>query len=285
MSELEAYILIIAVLGVIFGVPIYLVFMEVMRKWRASVALTPAEKRKVGEFAAAHFGDPLAAGIDWVPLKFGGSPQRGYRLVRTGPQSLEFRMTSKLPAPKGLLIGFGSLFLVIGYLVLVEGAELAHAVFAVFLMVLGGGLLIILIFWFSYRRAFDLDLGFYWSTFSRMGPCPAVVVGNPSEVRPRTPRCGRIADIHSLQILSEKVQTPQQRKGLPDLSGKPPPVAFLSYELNLVLKNGVRVNVVDHGDLESLRSDARELSSFLGIPVWDSTGEWPESADSVESQD
>ena len=44
---------------------------------------------------------------------------------------------------------------------------------------------------------------------------------------------------------------------------------FYSYEINLVLKNGRRVNVADHGDLDSLRADADMLANFLEVPVWD----------------
>ena len=47
--------------------------------------------------------------------------------------------------------------------------------------------------------------------------------------------------------------------------------SFYSYELNLVLANGRRINVVDHGNIESLQKDARTLAAFLDIPVWDAT--------------
>jgi hypothetical protein len=47
--------------------------------------------------------------------------------------------------------------------------------------------------------------------------------------------------------------------------------SYHSYELNLVLNDGSRINVVDHGNLERLRSDASTLSRFLDKPVWDAT--------------
>jgi hypothetical protein len=34
-------------------------------------------------------------------------------------------------------------------------------------------------------------------------------------------------------------------------------------------KDGKRVNVIDHGDLEKVRTDARTLAEFLNKPVWD----------------
>ena len=48
--------------------------------------------------------------------------------------------------------------------------------------------------------------------------------------------------------------------------------SYYSYELNLVLEDGSRVNVVDQGNLKRLRSDAQTLSRFLDKPVWDATG-------------
>ena len=47
--------------------------------------------------------------------------------------------------------------------------------------------------------------------------------------------------------------------------------SYYSYELNLVLNDGRRINVVDHGDLKRLRSDVKTLSQFLDKPVWDAT--------------
>jgi hypothetical protein len=65
----------------------------------------------------------------------------------------------------------------------------------------------------------------------------------------------RLEQIHSLQLLSEYCHG---RKN-----------SYYSYELNLVLEDGKRVNVIDHGNLDQLRMDARRLSGFLQIPLWD----------------
>ena len=45
--------------------------------------------------------------------------------------------------------------------------------------------------------------------------------------------------------------------------------SFYSYELNLVLADGSRVNVVDHGNLPRIRRDAAMLAGFLGVPLGD----------------
>ena len=65
------------------------------------------------------------------------------------------------------------------------------------------------------------------------------------------------SQIHALQILAEYVRGNKS--------------SYYSYELNLVLKDGARINVVDHGSQNRLREDAKTLSVFLGKPVWDAT--------------
>ncbi len=66
-----------------------------------------------------------------------------------------------------------------------------------------------------------------------------------------------LSSIHALQLLSEFVSGSKN--------------SYHSYELNLVLNDGSRINVVDHGNLERLRADASTLSQFLDKPVWDAT--------------
>lgn len=44
--------------------------------------------------------------------------------------------------------------------------------------------------------------------------------------------------------------------------------SYKSFELNLVLEDSSRKNVVDHGNLKSIISDAEILSDFLNIPIW-----------------
>ena len=65
-----------------------------------------------------------------------------------------------------------------------------------------------------------------------------------------------LGEIHGIQIIKEYCST---KNG-----------GYYSYELNLVLKDASRVNVLDHGNGARLRRDADELAGFLGgVPVWD----------------
>lgn len=44
---------------------------------------------------------------------------------------------------------------------------------------------------------------------------------------------------------------------------------FYRYELNLVLENGSRVNVLSHGNKQKIREDAQAISQYIGKPLWD----------------
>lgn len=65
----------------------------------------------------------------------------------------------------------------------------------------------------------------------------------------------QLDDVHALQILAKNCSLG--------------PYAYTSYELNLVLKDGSRHNVIDHPQRESIRREAWQLSDALRIPVWD----------------
>ena len=93
---------------------------------------------------------------------------------------------------------------------------------------------------------FDKRSGLFWKSWK-----------NPEEMGfPETLyNCTELGEIHALQLVSEYWEGDKS--------------SFYSYELNLVLHDGSRTNVVDHGDLAQLRQDAKTLSEFLGIPLWD----------------
>ena len=43
---------------------------------------------------------------------------------------------------------------------------------------------------------------------------------------------------------------------------------FNSFELNLVLDNSKRINILDHSNLSGILQDAKQLSEFLDISIW-----------------
>ncbi len=101
---------------------------------------------------------------------------------------------------------------------------------------------------FSKHIVFDKNTGFFWKGFKQ----PTFEY---NETKKR--KTIRLNEIASLQILKEELQGRNN--------------SFASYELNLVLRNGERMNVVDHTALQSVRKDAQKLAEFLDVPVWDAT--------------
>jgi hypothetical protein len=202
--------------------------------------------------APAQLDDPLARQTAWGPLKPGGANFCTQKLVRVDPDRVEFR------AAWGM-IAFCLIFLLAGLAVLAlfgamwlgwismsskdqDNLWVAAVVGGLF-SVVGGGML----YFFTLPVVFDLRRGAFWKGR-----------GGPEQVRERaTP--GRFTDleqIHALQIVAEHCSG---SKGS----------SYYSYELNLILKDGSRLNVTDHGNLARIRADAQTLAAFLGKPLWD----------------
>ena len=207
----------------------------------------------------AVFQDPLAMRTEWTPKSRGGSNFTTHRMRKVHGQRLEFRATGGMRA-------FTMLFLLVGLGVMgfaVVSLRKGGAFFSqdvLFLLLFGvvfalcGGLML----WFALTPiVFDLGLGFYWRNRKRPDR-----VFDPSTLK----NCVPLARIHALQILAERVTSS---------GGKGRSRNYLSYELNLVLDDGSRLNVVDHGNLDTLQSDAAEISSLLGKPLWDATMQRP----------
>ena len=103
------------------------------------------------------------------------------------------------------------------------------------------------------RTVFDRSEGYFWSG-RRKGH--------------RMPACHcPLESIAALQILRERTSDTDDSLGSD------------SYELNLVLENGERLNVLDHGSLTEVRLAAAEVQKLLatGAPIWDAVAAAKES--------
>jgi hypothetical protein len=87
-------------------------------------------------------------------------------------------------------------------------------------------------------------------------PTSQVFDGNSRQISLRTGPLSFSA-IHAVQIVKEHVRRNKK--------------SYWSYELNLVLKDGERVNVVDHADLPRIQSESQMLKTLLGCKLWDAT--------------
>jgi hypothetical protein len=203
-------------------------------------------KKLVGEntvpqFDPAAFGDPVATSTQWTPLASGGANFRTHKLYQASVTRWEFR------AGIGALL-FCGVFAVIGMVVLIIGAFKVNE--GEWMLVLFGAIFatagILMWYFMTAPVVFDKDRGYYCK--GRKKPERQI---DPSLLKNYAP----LREIHALQILSEYVKGDKS--------------SYYSYELNLILKDGTRRNVVDHGSLQAIREDAAMLADFMGVPLWD----------------
>ncbi|MEQ1857089.1 MAG: hypothetical protein ABL963_11480 [Longimicrobiales bacterium] len=204
-------------------------------------------------YDASHLGDELATRTDWGPAKGGGASFCTHRLVDAGPRRVEFRAT------KGALAFFAA-FALMGLMALVifpvaafnsMGLQWLTLAFLILPLVVGTVFVAVgsaLWYYVGAPIVFDKQRGEYWK--SRVPPEAAA---NRHAMKDRV----ALDRIHALQLISELCEGDDS--------------TYTSYELNLVLDDATRLNVVDHGNREELRRDAEALAKFLGRPLWDAT--------------
>ena len=213
-------------------------------------ALVQTFARTADPFDPEQFEDDIASRTAWTPAVSGGTNIHTHDLRQVSPQQAVFSATWKAWA-------FTSIFLFLGAVVGIGGtiayqagqfdasAMVGLALFSGIFMLAGA----LTQYWMCAPRTFDRRLGIFWKG-RRVPPH----IGRPREGDQHV----TLDMIYALQILREYCSS--------DGGG------FYSYELNLVLQDGERVNVVDHGKVEIIRRDAKQLAEFLGgIPVWDAS--------------
>lgn len=197
----------------------------------------------------SRYRDPLAARTQWTPARTGGTTLRTHELVQPQQGQLAFvpaRMTKII----SMAIGSAGVFGLIGL-----GVVSTQFTGAMVPLLWALGVLDMLLmagfgYWF-YRRwfspcVFDQVRGQFWVGHTP----PAVGAALPPEAR-----AGRLSDIHAVQILRERCHSKQG--------------PFWSHELNLVLRDGRRIHVVDHADAAALRAEAQRLAAWLKCALWD----------------
>lgn len=191
----------------------------------------------------SQLNDPIASKTDWRPLKSGGSKL----LTRTLKAAQSHRREFKIGMP---LLLFSLAFVLVGIAVALGwnsgessiGESDTESILAGIVFMAIGGLMI---YFNSKPIVFDKKTGYFRKGSSRQ-----------KQIGSRKKNVCKIQDIHAIQIIGEYVRASKS--------------SYTSYELNLVLKDASRINVVDHSNYYHLLSDARDLSSFLGVPIWDS---------------
>jgi hypothetical protein len=209
----------------------------------------------------ARFEDPIAKQTSWDPLTPYGKMYCTHRL-RQNVGTLEFGPS---PAALALICFYAMLaasILLIGLTVIRRRwspESLAPCIFLATMCLVFAGLFAsrLIATWRFVAKPIVFDLV--------RKELPESVLRDGETGEP----CGDVqpipfSDIHSLQLICEYRREPLPRSGMRE---------YFSFELNLVLKDGQRVNIVDHGNYKALQKDAHRLADALGIPLWDAWGE------------
>ncbi|GGI57403.1 hypothetical protein [Winogradskyella haliclonae] len=192
---------------------------------------------------------PIKQAVNIYPLKPGGASFRTHKLVQVSSSKMAYQ-------PSIFAIVFCSLFLFIGigllsynaYLITNKDAIISSnfsvisIIAGVIFSIIGG----VFLFSIITPRVFDKRINLYYKSFSYS----LRYMGTSKKAH-------KLSSIIALQIIGEHVN-----------SGDNP---YKSFELNIVLNDASRKNVVDHGNLKSIVSDAKILSEFLNIPIWHAT--------------
>ncbi len=208
-------------------------------------------KRSESKFDPSVFNDPAALKTEWSPLARGGANFKTHKLVQVYAGRYEFRPGLFMLLFASVFAMFGIGFASVSSFVILSSEK--TPVYAVSAAMTGFGLLFALIGILIYRfasvpRVFDKDSGYYWKGRKE----PELLRQSDNK------NCVRLIDIAGVQIVSEYVRNSKS--------------SYTSYELNLILKDGKRLNVTDHGNYEAIVKDAETIGQFLNVPVWNAAG-------------
>ena len=184
--------------------------------------------------------------IPWVPLIHGGANFAVLKLQTVTTRRIAFGKSRLLAGVGYLLLTSGVLGLLSGLLQMKVSKE-----GAVFMLV--WGIVFSLISLGILRRlnarrpVFDKDAGYFWDDRRE----PEAVGGDAALLHRALP----LARIAALQRLGENRPLPGEKP-------------FGSCELNLILDDASRWNLLEHGSYREVLAAGEALSAFLDVPLW-----------------
>lgn len=196
-------------------------------------------------FTPESLNDDIALKTKWSPLNSGGTNTTDFKFSKISPKRVEFKASPKLYIA-------ASVFIILGIVAIIKFSMEPNGSL-LFYGGIGLGIILMLtgiskIIGMNKPPVFDLDEGYFWKDQKEPD----------RDLKTSITQC-RIENIHAVQLIQERIQS----------GGSSGSSSFYSFEMNLVLQNGNRLNVVDHGTLSRIRKNTDQLSNFLDVPVWD----------------
>ncbi|WP_179353670.1 hypothetical protein [Winogradskyella vidalii] len=191
--------------------------------------------------------DTIKSKVSTSPLKSGGSSFKTNVLIEASKSKLLYKPSIGVALFSFifLAVGLGIIFISINPLFNHSfernSIEWFFILFGLIFASAGG----LMFYLFYMPRVFDKQLGVYYKAYQ---------VDIHKIKKDTAKKYIPLKSIVAIQIIGEHIK-----------SGKS---AYKSFELNLVLNDASRKNVIDHGNLKSIIVDAEILSEFLNIPIW-----------------
>ncbi len=186
-------------------------------------------------FNPKNFKDPVAQKTEWTPvLKESNGNFKIKRLSEAGDAKVEIKpsASSRIIYRNCILMGLAALAV---------------------MFVTQNGVLILRIF------SLAAVLVGCWGMYSQSQPL--YFDRNSGVFKNGRKQTIKLDDIYALQLLSRVVEVKMPPKGqLQKIN---------TYELNVVLNDGKRVNVLAHGGFKEIRDDSNKISTFINKPLWD----------------
>ncbi len=195
------------------------------------------------------FNHPVAQQTEWHPLKGGGANFQTHRLDASNPDYLVFRCTKGGYLFAGLFTLIGALGLLIPLGAFINGGMQDWGLLG-FALFFGGIFLtagLVMLYFMTMPRVFDTFYGYYYKARKK----PQAELGHDRTDKGIT----KLSEVQAIQVLRERISN---KNG-----------SYYSYEINLVLKDASRINVIDHGKHQAVIEDAETLATALGVPLWD----------------
>lgn len=182
-----------------------------------------------------HFADNTS----WAPMCGGGTNFKTRKLVSKGSNRIEFKNTLFMTILPFLLMVPFCVWIFVFFLkveVLIQILSLLPP-----LGFMGFGV-------FMYIRTknkivFDKTHGYYWKR-----------KGDPNFNSMDEQSLVKLSEIVGIQLIQEYVSGNKN--------------SYYSYEINLILSDNSRLNVIDHGHKNSIIRDSQQLADFLQKPLW-----------------
>ena len=183
------------------------------------------------------FRNPIAQKTEWTPLNRHATSFITHKLIKRSFSQMQFEATLELkifylfPAVFGIFLGMA----------FSDPFNIIIFVICIILILAG-----ILLYLFNTKPIiFDKNKGYVWQ--GKIEDYPYQIMKN-NKIKYIT-----LNQIYAIQLLRSSVKW------------------VVSYEINLVLKDGNRYDIIGHSNLKQIKEDAEKLSNFLQIPIWDIT--------------